>query len=418
MITAQLRRNGLRGSIFTVGNSGLRNTAQHSKARLHLSTSNGSPYSVRLTAFVHTRNLSSNTPSPDKTPTDNATEQVPIPVALPSRKVKVDHRPGPVKPQKSSVSAAASPSAASSSKHVQQEASKDPQSLSGVIPKVPVTEVVEVAKHDYQDAAQHGILAPPPEGAGRIAILIHTAKEYFKFYWRGVKLINTNRKRVKQMHERVKAGGPALSRWESRFIQTYNQDIIKLIPFAIIVILLEEVIPLVVIYAPFLLPSTCILPSQKDRIDSKRRDQQRTYISLMGEDFERIQNLVSADPSISADALLSGPALLPITGALGLSTFGPPPIRLRRVKRHLERVREDDALLLKEGLGASLAEAELRDALEERGLLTDGLSSKQMQARLRWWLDEVSRSISSDAAADDQLKTRIVLVARGATGNF
>ena len=51
----------------------------------------------------------------------------------------------------------------------------------------------------------------------------------------------------------------------------------RLIPFLLIVIIAEEVIPLVVIYAPFLLPSTCLLPSQKERIDAKKREKQDDY---------------------------------------------------------------------------------------------------------------------------------------------
>lgn len=38
-------------------------------------------------------------------------------------------------------------------------------------------------------------------------------------------------------------------------------------PFISIVAVLEEILPLVVIYAPFLLPSTCKLPAQAKRID-------------------------------------------------------------------------------------------------------------------------------------------------------
>lgn len=48
-----------------------------------------------------------------------------------------------------------------------------------------------------------------------------------KFYARGIKLINTNRKRSAAMRERVKSGGPPLTRWEARFIRTYQEDALK-----------------------------------------------------------------------------------------------------------------------------------------------------------------------------------------------
>ena len=51
----------------------------------------------------------------------------------------------------------------------------------------------------------------------------------------------------------------------------------RVIPFLIIALLLEEVIPLIAIYAPFMLPSTCILPSQRERIEAKRSEKAATF---------------------------------------------------------------------------------------------------------------------------------------------
>lgn len=42
-----------------------------------------------------------------------------------------------------------------------------------------------------------------------------------------MKLINTNRLRVRAMHARVAAGGAPLSRWETRFIANYKRDALK-----------------------------------------------------------------------------------------------------------------------------------------------------------------------------------------------
>ena len=78
----------------------------------------------------------------------------------------------------------------------------------------------------------------------------------------------------------------------------------RLIPFILIVIIAEEVIPLVVIYAPFLLPSTCLLPSQKERIENKRREKQKTYAHSMVSVFQSVHNRAVSEPELSADALL------------------------------------------------------------------------------------------------------------------
>ena len=78
----------------------------------------------------------------------------------------------------------------------------------------------------------------------------------------------------------------------------------RLIPFILIVIIAEEVIPLVVIYAPFLLPSTCLLPSQKERIENKRREKQKTYAHSMVSVFQSVHNRALSEPELSVDALL------------------------------------------------------------------------------------------------------------------
>lgn len=43
----------------------------------------------------------------------------------------------------------------------------------------------------------------------------------------------------------------------------------RLVPFVLILVVLEEILPLIVLYVPGLLPSTCVLPSQSDRIREK-----------------------------------------------------------------------------------------------------------------------------------------------------
>ncbi|KAH9978977.1 hypothetical protein BGW80DRAFT_1282159 [Lactifluus volemus] len=42
-----------------------------------------------------------------------------------------------------------------------------------------------------------------------------------------------------------------------------------------------QAIPLIVLYAPGMLPSTCILTSQRERSDAKRREKQRAFAEAM-----------------------------------------------------------------------------------------------------------------------------------------
>ncbi|KAH9940521.1 uncharacterized protein BXZ73DRAFT_98951 [Epithele typhae] len=324
------------------------------------------------------------------------------------RKPKVDLRPAPVKPTKKELasSAPAVPKAATSS-----EAS---ESLKATNEKVPLSSTLGIddAKKDMVDAAQHGILTPPPEGASWPKRLLHQAKELFKFYWNGVKLVNSNRLRVKAIQARIKGGGAPLSRWETRFIATNRQDILKLIPFLLIVAIAEEVIPLVVLYAPFLLPSTCLLPSQRERISNKRREKQKTFLETMKPMFQGVHNQALANSALSVDVLLDSTATLSYSGVLSLSTWGPPPSRLRRVKKYLDSIAADDTLLIRENWGEMLIPIEVQEALEERGIVTQDLSAEAMRARLRWWLAGVSQ------AGIDPVRRRVELVAANAIGKY
>lgn len=76
-----------------------------------------------------------------------------------------------------------------------------------------------------------------------------------------------------------------------------------------IVLILEEVIPLIVLYAPGMLPSTCILASQRERIDTKRREKQRTYAETMRDVFSDVHRAGPAALASSLPSRISGTAL-------------------------------------------------------------------------------------------------------------
>lgn len=143
-------------------------------------------------------------------------------------------------------------------------------------------------------------------------------------------MVFTHRRQANEILARVKAGGEPLSRWESRFIQTNKNDLarlvffapllhlkshsrarFRLVPFIAIVLLLEEVIPLIVLYAPGMLPSTCVLTSQRERIDAKRREKQRAYIETMREDFLDVRK---AGPAALALSLPSNTSAIALCG--------------------------------------------------------------------------------------------------------
>ncbi|KAI0001290.1 hypothetical protein BJV74DRAFT_766424 [Russula compacta] len=343
--------------------------------------------------------------TPPTTTSESKDPSTPHPIPLTPVKPKVELRPGPIK-----LPIAPSNSQTPRTKKLPTTKSSQLQSTSSTTK--PSGTIAETLKEDLKQAYIHGVLARPPPDAGKVATLWHQVKELFKFYFRGLKLVITHRKQVKAIQERVKAGGEPLSRWESRFILTNHSDLTRLVPFVMIVLTLEEVIPLIVLYAPGMLPSTCILASQRERIDAKRREKQRTYAETMRDVFSDVRKagpaaLVSSLPSRGHAEHSS------LYSLLSLSTWGPNFRRWSRVKQHIKSVVVDDALLVAEGMGDRLTHPELLEALEERGILTDGLNTTTLKARLRWWLTAADRTDEGTPVS-----RRVALAAQSALGQF
>ena len=113
-----------------------------------------------------------------------------------NKKPKIELRPGPAKPSNassvSSKTVAAQLQATSTSK---PSSPKKPPPLAATAPKEEVLKefegagMIEATKKDVDDAAKHGILAPPPPDAGMIGRLIHQAKELFVSNFFGLNMI-------------------------------------------------------------------------------------------------------------------------------------------------------------------------------------------------------------------------------------
>ncbi|KAG8900967.1 Superkiller protein 3, partial [Tulasnella sp. 403] len=251
---------------------------------------------------------------------------------------------------------------------------------------------IQIAMEDMRKASQHGILASVPEDAGPIRRLFHQGKELFKFYFRGLKLIAVHRRTVKDIQKRLSVakaeGRPArMTRWELNFIKTYNQDIIKLVPFLLIVLVIEEIIPLVVLYAPGILPSTCVLPSQLERIKNKSEETRKEAILAMQFALKRYNGTQQQDMAARGVEALDSDLVEYLCKTFGLPTWGPIMLARRRLRRHLRYLEEDDTLLSEEGRGGRLSTMELKDALWDRGFVLDGVPSTDLRPKLSSWVE-------------------------------
>ncbi len=170
-----------------------------------------------------------------------------------------------------------------------------------------------------------------------------------------------------------------LSRREIRFIERTEGDLYRLIPFVMILAILEELLPLLVLYAPWMLPTTCVLPSQLLRI--KWDEESRRRLSLI--ELGKWRDIVLPDPEVSLGdsnrgrliqsrtrgvAEIEDEELEGLCKALEVGKMGPKWFLRRRLESRLEWLRKDDELLRSERNGMELTNEEKRLALSYRGL--------------------------------------------------
>lgn len=150
----------------------------------------------------------------------------------------------------------------------------------------------------------------------RLGQLWNTVKYLFRFYLDGVKQIWRNRAEVKAIQRHVRETKRDYTWEETQMIRTHSSDMLKLPLFLLILVTVEELLPLMVIYTPFLLPSTCILPSQALKIRQRLEVNRETAV-------QKIQNLLREHKDIQpqSDSLPDALAALPPASLRELTVY-------------------------------------------------------------------------------------------------
>ncbi|KAJ3881804.1 hypothetical protein F5051DRAFT_449649 [Lentinula edodes] len=256
------------------------------------------------------------------------------------------------------------------------------------VPTTSALGVKELVQRDIRHAERLGVLEPAPADSTGFRKVLHSAIQLGKFYFRGAKLIYTRGKEVNAIKARVRAGGLPMTRQESRLINLQRRDVTKLIPFVVMAIVVEELIPVAAIYAPFMLPSTCILPGQLARIEEKKNLKAIASASE-GQGILATIRKNAVDGTLPFSALKGTGSAVVVCGLLRLPTFGNDLLRTWRIRRHLDFLQTDDRMLIQEKAEDSLSDHDVAQALEERGFIIQKLSVKSQRARLKWWLDSI-----------------------------
>jgi hypothetical protein len=250
------------------------------------------------------------------------------------------------------------------------------------------------------------------KGQGLPSYLYKCGKAYLGFYKTGIKNVWYNYKEAKKIQHKVRSTqtpqlppSPSskkhqnlytkfvLTRAEFQFLRRSQYDTRRVPIFGLLFILAGEYLPLVVIFLTPLVPYTCRIPKQvkraREKLEKRREDSFRAvtdgYVpsakSKKGE-VRELQELEKGQLThISRSCGLHAALWDRTRGAL------PPKSMLTfRVRKWLEYLEKDDALIQRDGSVRELKGEELRLAAEQRGLNVLGKKDDDLRNTLARWM--------------------------------
>ncbi|KAJ1561735.1 hypothetical protein HK405_003009 [Cladochytrium tenue] len=239
-------------------------------------------------------------------------------------------------------------------------------------------------------------------------------------YWDGLKLLGAETSISTRLIFKLLRSG-TLSRRENRQLRRTVSDLLRLVPFVIIVVVpfLELALPFLLYLFPNMLPSTFESKSQQEAKKQKllkvrlemAKFLQETVSEVSVSGSSKAQNAKEfseffsnyRDSGLQAptdDVLrvakkfgneltlnnLSRPQLISIARYMNLSAFGTDAYLRRQIDAQLELIKADDIQILREGV-ESLTLTEVQQACQARGIRTVGVSPARLRSDLSQWLE-------------------------------
>ncbi|KAI4158388.1 MAG: hypothetical protein LQ342_007474 [Letrouitia transgressa] len=239
-------------------------------------------------------------------------------------------------------------------------------------------------------------------------------------YWDGTKLLATEVRISTKLAFKM-AAGYELSRRENRQLQRTVQDLGRLVPFSVFVIVpfAELLLPVALRLFPNLLPSTYEAQKSKDAKVMRLRKTRKEVSNFLretlketglpvsalnaqkeefGEFFRKVratgesptQDDVIKVCKIFKDDLtldnLSRPQLVGMARYMNLNAFGTDMLLRYQIRHRMRQIKRDDRAIFYEGVD-SLSVPELQTACASRGLRTQGMSPGRLRDDLQMWLD-------------------------------
>jgi LETM1 and EF-hand domain-containing protein 1 len=245
-------------------------------------------------------------------------------------------------------------------------------------------------------------------------------KKEAQHYWDGTKLLAAEVKISSRLALKM-AAGYELTRRENRQLQRTVQDLGRLVPFSMFVIVpfAELLLPVALKLFPNMLPSTYEGQTSKDKKASTLRATRRevsdflrqtmretglplTQATTQKEEFTNFfRKLRSTGEKPTAEDVikvckifkddltldnLSRPQLVSMCRYLNLNTFGTDQMLRYQVRHRMRQIKRDDRAISYEGVD-SLSVSELQLACASRGIKSYGVSPARLREDLQTWLN-------------------------------
>lgn len=277
----------------------------------------------------------------------------------------------------------------------------------------------ELASEKAAEASKEKSVAKKEEEKVKLTTWQKVKKEA-AHYWDGTKLLVTE-VRISSKLALKMAAGYELTRREHRQLQRTVQDLGRLVPFSVFVIVpfAELLLPVALKLFPNLLPSTYEGQASKDAKAKTLRSTRKEVSTFLRQTLKETGLPVSAEnaqreefaeffrkvrttgetPSqeeivkvckIFKDDLtldnLSRPQLVAICRYLNLVSYGTDNFLRYQIRVRMRQIKRDDRAISFEGIN-SLSVPELQSACASRGLRTYGVSPARLREDLQTWLD-------------------------------
>ncbi|KAK9453983.1 LETM1-like protein-domain-containing protein [Dipodascopsis uninucleata] len=244
-----------------------------------------------------------------------------------------------------------------------------------------------------------------------------------RHFWDGTKLLVFEAKVSTKLTMKMMAGYE-LTRRENRQLRRTLEDIMRLVPFSVFVIIpfAELLLPVALKLFPNMLPSTYESPTEMEKRMKnlrKTRKEVSAYLKntvtesglrlphtssndqrdLFAEFFKKVR---SSGESPSREELLnvcrlfkddvvldnlSRPQLVAMARYMNLpTTFGNDLLLRYQIRRRMRQTKKDDRAIDYEGVD-SLSVPELQSACQSRGIMSHGVSPARLRDDLQTWLD-------------------------------